>query len=81
MLKQLENMGTIGIIIFALFIITIVNIFTTKELTEMLSETRLDNSTFYRICLIPPIGAITFGLVIIVIIIVSIMETIRDIWK
>ena len=70
-----------GIIIFAVSLVTIVNIFTTKELTEMLSETIFDNTTFYRICLIPPIGAITFGLVIIVVIIVSIMETIKDIWR
>jgi hypothetical protein len=74
-------MGTMGIIIFAVSLVTIVNIFTTKELTEMLSETIFDNTTFYRICLIPPIGAITFGLVIIVVIIVSIMETIKDIWR
>ena len=78
MLKQLETMGTI---IFAVLIITMVNIFTTKELTNMLSETIFDNSTFYRICLIPPIGAIIFGLLIIIVIIVSIMETIRDIWR
>ena len=74
-------MGTMGIIIFAVSLVTIVNIFTTKELTEMLSETIFDNTTFYRICLIPPIGAITFGLVIIVVITVAIMETIKDIWR
>jgi hypothetical protein len=74
-------MGTMGIIIFAVSLVTIVNIFTTKELTEMLSETIFDNTTFYRICLIPPIGAITFGLVIIVVITVAIMETIRNIWR
>jgi len=74
-------MGTMGIIIFAVSLVTIVNIFTTKELTEMLSESIFDNTTFYRICLIPPIGAITFGLFIIVVITVAIMETIRDIWR
>jgi len=81
LLKQLEIMGTMGIIIFSVSLVTIVNIFTTKELTNMLSETIFDNTTFYRICLIPPIGAITFGLVIILVITVAIMETIRDIWR
>jgi hypothetical protein len=70
-----------GLIIFTVLMVTIVNIFTTKELTNMLSETIFDNTTFYRICLIPPIGAITFGLVIILVITVAIMETIRDIWR
>lgn len=70
-----------GTIIFMVLIITMVNIFTTKELTDMLSETIFDNKTFYRICLIPPIGAIIFGLFIILVIILSIIETIKDIWR
>jgi hypothetical protein len=70
-----------GIIIFTALIITIVNIFTTKELTNWLSETIFDNSTFYRICLIPPIGAITYCLLIISVTIVFLVETIKDIWR
>jgi hypothetical protein len=70
-----------GILIFAVLMVTIINIFTTRELTQLLSETRFDNTTFYRICLIPPIGAITFGMCVILIIIVAIMEMIRDIWR
>ena len=70
-----------GIIIFTALIITIVNIFTTKELTNWLSETIFDNSTFYRICLIPPIGVITYCLLIISVTIVFLLETIKDIWR
>jgi hypothetical protein len=70
-----------GILIFAALMLTIINILTTRELTNVLSETRFDNTTFYRICLIPPIGVITFGMCVILIIIVAIMEMIRDIWR
>ena len=70
-----------GTIIFAVLIITMVNIFTTKELTDMLSETIFDNKTFYRICLIPPIGAITYCICIILIIILFLVEVIKDIWR
>ena len=70
-----------GLLIFAVLMVTIINIFTTRELTQMLSETRFDNTTFYRICLIPPIGAITYGMCILIIIVVFLVETIRDIWR
>jgi hypothetical protein len=58
-----------GLIIFIVLMLTIINIFTTKELTNMLSETIFDNTTFYRICLIPPIGAIIYCICLILIII------------
>lgn len=70
-----------GIIIFAALIITIVNIFTTKELTDILSESIFDNTTFYRICLIPPIGLITYCIFIILVVIMVLLETIKNIWK
>jgi hypothetical protein len=70
-----------GIIIFAALVIIIVNIFTTKELTDVLSETMFDNKTFYRTCLIPPIGLITYCIFIILILILSLVETIINIWK
>jgi hypothetical protein len=70
-----------AIIIFLILIVTMVNIFTTKQLTEMLSESIFDNTTFYRICLIPPIGTISFGICILLIIIVAILETIKNIWR
>jgi hypothetical protein len=70
-----------GIIIFAALIITIVNIFTTKELTDILSESIFDNTTFYRICLIPPIGLITYCIFIILMLIMVLLETIKNIWK
>lgn len=68
-------------IIFAALIITIVNIFTTKELTDILSESIFDNTTFYRICLIPPIGLITYCIFIILMLIMVLLETIKNIWK
>ena len=70
-----------GLIIFAVLMVTIVNIFTTKELTQMLSETQFDNTTFYRICIIPPIGAIIYCICILIIIVVFLLENIRDIWR
>jgi hypothetical protein len=70
-----------GTIIFAILMVTIVNIVTTKELTNMLSETIFDNTTFYRICLIPPIGVLTYCICIILIIIVFLLETIKNIWR
>ena len=70
-----------GLLIFIVLIAVIINIFSTTELKEVLKDTIIDNSLFYRICLIPPIGAITFGLCVILIIIVFLLETIRNIWK
>lgn len=69
------------IIIFAALIITIVNIFTTKELTDILSESIFDNKTFYRLCLIPPIGLTTYCIFIILMLIMVLLETIKNIWK
>jgi hypothetical protein len=77
LLKQLKTMGTI----ISVLIVTMLNLFITKELTKLLSETIFDKTTFYRICLIPPIGVITFAICFIVVIIVYLIETIIDIWR
>jgi hypothetical protein len=74
-------MGLTGIIIFTSFIVTIVNLVATKQLTEILSETIFDKPIFYRICLIPPIGIITYTICIILIVIVFLLTTIKDIWR
>jgi hypothetical protein len=69
-----------GLIIFIGVIITLINIVMTKQLTDILKDTRLDNQFFYRLCLIPPIGLITYCLSIIVIIISVLIFTVIDIW-
>ena len=74
-------MGLTGIIIFTAFIVTIVNLVATKQLTEILSETIFDKPIFYRICLIPPIGIITYTICILLIVIVFLLTMIKDIWK
>ena len=74
-------MGLTGIIIFTTLIVTIVNLLATKELTEILSETIFDKSTFYRICLIPPIGIITYSICIMLFILVFLLTTIKNIWR
>lgn len=74
-------MGLTGIIIFTAFIVAIVNLVATKQLTDILSETIFDKPIFYRICLIPPIGIITYTICIILIVIVFLLTMIKDIWK
>lgn len=74
-------MGLTGIIIFTALIVTIVNLVATKQLTEILSETIFDKPIFYRICLIPPIGIITYTICILLIVIVFLLTMIKDIWK
>ena len=74
-------MGLTGIIIFTAFIVTIVNLVATKQLTEILSESIFDKPIFYRICLIPPIGIITYTICILRIVIVFLLTMIKDIWK
>ena len=74
-------MGLTGIIIFTTFIVTIVNLLATKQLTEILSETIFDKPIFYRICLIPPIGIITYTICIMLFILVFLLTTIKNIWR
>lgn len=74
-------MGLTGIIIFTAFIVAIVNLVATKQLTDILSETIFDKPIFYRICLIPPIGIITYTICIILIVIVFLLTMIKDIWR
>ncbi len=69
-----------GLIIFIGVLLTILNIATTKELTSILKDSRLDSPFFYRLCLIPPIGIITYCLSVIVITITVLIITIIDIW-
>jgi hypothetical protein len=69
-----------GLLIFIGVLLTILNIATTKELTNILKDSRLDNTFFYRLCLIPPIGIITYCLSVIVITITVLIITIIDIW-
>ena len=69
-----------GLLIFIGVLLTILNIATTKELTNILKDSRLDNPFFYRLCLIPPIGIITYCLSVIVITITVLIITIIDIW-
>lgn len=69
-----------GLIIFIGVLLTILNIATTKELTSILKDSRLDNPFFYRICLIPPIGVITYCISVIVIVITVLVFTVLDIW-
>jgi hypothetical protein len=71
---------TMGLLIFIGVLLTILNIATTKELTNILKDSRLDNTFFYRLCLIPPIGIITYCLSVIVITITVLIITIIDIW-
>jgi hypothetical protein len=74
-------MGLTGIIIFTAFIVTIVNLLATKQLTEILSETIFDKPIFYRICMIPPIGIITYTICIMLFILVFLLTMIKDIWR
>lgn len=69
-----------GLIIFIGVLLTLINIATTKELTNILKDSRLDNQFFYRLCLIPPIGVITYCISVIVIAITVLIFTIMDIW-
>jgi hypothetical protein len=69
-----------GLLIFIGVLLTLINIVMTKELTNILKHSRLDNQFFYRLCLIPPIGLITYCLAIIVIVITVLIFTIMDIW-
>lgn len=69
-----------GLIIFIIVLLTLINIVMTKELTNILKDTRIDNPIFYRLCLIPPIGVVTYILSIIVIITSVLILTIIDVW-
>jgi hypothetical protein len=69
-----------GLIIFIGVLLTILNIATTKELTNILKHSRLDNQLFYRLCLIPPIGVITYCISVIVITITVLIFIVMDIW-
>jgi hypothetical protein len=69
-----------GLIIFIAVLLTLINIVMTKQLTSMLTHSRLDTQFFYRLCLIPPIGFVTYCLAIIVIVITVLIFTIMDIW-
>jgi hypothetical protein len=69
-----------GLIIFIIILITLTNIFITRQLTDLLKDTRLDTRFFYRLALIPPIGAIVYCLSIIVIIVSFLIVTVMDIW-
>ena len=69
-----------GLLIFIVVLLTIINIVMTKELTNMLTHSRLDTQFFYRLCLIPPIGFVTYCLASIVIVITVLIFTIMDIW-
>ena len=69
-----------GLIIFIAVLLTLINIVMTKELTNILKDSRIDNPFFYRICLIPPIGVITYCISIIVILISVLIFTVLDIW-
>jgi len=69
-----------GLIIFIAVLLTLINIVMTKELTSLLTHSRLDNQFFYRLCLIPPIGVITYCLAITVIVITVLIFMVMDIW-
>ncbi len=69
-----------GLIIFITVLLTLVNIVMTSELTRILTHSRLDNKVFYRLCLIPPIGIITYCLSIIMIVITVLIIMFMDIW-
>ena len=69
-----------GLIIFIGVLLTLINIATTKELTNILKDSRLDNQFFYRLCLIPPIGVITYCISVIVIAITVLIFIVMDIW-
>ena len=70
-----------GLIIFIGLLITLINIVMTKELTDILKDSIIDNPLFYRLCLIPPIGVITYCLSIILIVISVLIFTAIDIWN
>jgi len=69
-----------GLIIFIGVLLTLINIVMTKELTNILKDSRLDTPFFYKICLIPPIGVITYMLSVIVITITVLIFMVMDIW-
>jgi hypothetical protein len=69
-----------GLLIFIGVLLTLINIVMTKELTNILKDSRIDNPFFYRVCLIPPIGIITYILSIIVIVTSVLIFTVMDIW-
>ena len=70
-----------GLIIFIGVLLTLINIVMTKELTSILKDIIIDKPLFYRVCLIPPIGVITYCLSIIVIVISFLIFTAIDIWN
>ena len=70
-----------GLLIFITVLLTVINVITVKELTWMLKHSRLDNQLFYRLCLIPPIGFITYCFAIAAMTITVLIFVIMDIWK
>jgi hypothetical protein len=63
------------------FLVLILNTFTTKELTDILKDSWLDKRTFYRVCLIPPIGFAVYLVVMLLIVLSFFIEMMVNIWK
>lgn len=70
-----------GLLILIAILLIIINIFTTSFLPDMLKDTRLDQVQVYRICLIPPLGLVLFGISMIIIIIMYLLIMVKQIWR
>ncbi len=62
-------------------LVFMLNIFVTDGLTDILKDSWLDKRTFYRVCLIPPIGFAVYLVAILLITLSFFIEMMIDIWK
>ena len=62
-------------------LVLMLNIFVTDGLTDALKGSCLDKRTFYRVCLIPPIGFAVYLVAILLISLSFFIEMMVDIWK
>ena len=66
---------------FISLLVFMLNTFVTDELTDILKDSWLDKKTFYRVCLIPPIGFAVYLVTILLIVLSFFIEMIINIWK
>ena len=70
-----------GVVVLIFLLVFGINIVITKNVSESFEGSILDNKIFYRICLIPPIGIITYALFTIFVVFVMLLVSIKEIWK
>ncbi len=62
-------------------LVFMLNTFVTDELTDTLKDSWLDKKTFYRVCLIPPIGFAVYFVVILLIVLSFFIGMMIKVWK